>query len=452
MSPLKVLKKIYFILLLAYSLFVPSESEGQIWARIYLYYGSSNEDVGKNVIETSNGDLIVPGEGVGHLMRLDKNGDIIWRKHYENMEAAFDVAETSDGGFVLIGKSSFGTYITLIKTNQLGEKLWVKDFIGLNGFPALISNYNGGITILIQREEDTQFIITDNLGNILTQKTLDTESTRITQLENGYYIVAGSIDGPFTLICLDINGNILWQKNQEGIHCAVSAGGNDFIVLGYKNVVFLARYSATGDEIWYKELPGLPARPFFYTHNKVVLNDKKEIAFIGFTDGTAAFIAKTDSIGELICAQIFTIGSNWAVVSQSLIATMDGGFVVAGEVSKNSTDLFLMKTDSLCQTGELEIIDVPRITQDTLYADKFSFQINPNPCTSSTKVVIQPTEPYEDNTHLLLFDILGRPISDIKVLKNTVEIDTENLPGGMYQVVLYKGKKRIGAGKLIVVN
>jgi hypothetical protein len=108
-----------------------------LWTKTY---GGSKFETGKYVIRTNDGGFMILGEicdSISNpndilLIKTDSNGDSLWSKEYGDIgdEKGNFIAQTSDGGYVVIGSTtSFGaadTDIFVIKTDSLGNVLWSK--------------------------------------------------------------------------------------------------------------------------------------------------------------------------------------------------------------------------------------------------------------------------------------------------------------------------------------
>jgi len=115
-----------------------------IWTRAY---GGTDNDYGYSVAQTTDGGYIVAGKtysfGVGtpdkenvYLLKFDAFGDTVWTRTYGGTDSdyAWSLGLTTDGGYILAGRTeSFGAgYIDvyLIKTDALGESLWTRTYGG----------------------------------------------------------------------------------------------------------------------------------------------------------------------------------------------------------------------------------------------------------------------------------------------------------------------------------
>ncbi|MBI1224897.1 MAG: T9SS type A sorting domain-containing protein [Bacteroidetes bacterium] len=430
---------------------LPTFSDAQIWTRIYWYSSGTKPDDGKSIVEAENGSLIVAGGYLGHLVKLDKKGDILWRKSFNEIEQATDLTLTSDGGICLVGFNRTKKQLWLIKTNTLGEKLWSKKLDDNDQIVNLLQNKDGGFTILTV-VQNQGLIITDANGQILTK--MMASGFRFIQLQSGEYLIP---DGA-QLKLLNADGIPIWGKPLAGARSVAATTDGNFVTMGYdetNQVLYLTKWDINGNEIWYKTYPQLDVRPYQYLWNKMVVTSNDEIAFIAHTDGKSAFIAKTDADGNLLCSRTQEL-DNLSVILENLIATSDNGFALVGTRSSNSSngldnDLFVMKTDSICQTADLEIYYVEKGGVDTVYSNTFSYKYGPNPCHPYVNFEIQPTKAFDGKMMLVIYDALGRVMQKEQVDNGNLTIMTNELPGGMYFLKFYDNGKAIGkVGKLAV--
>lgn len=112
-----------------------------VWTRTY---GGINNDYGYSLDQTSDSGFIVAGHtrsfGSGnwdiYLIKTDIDGNAIWEKTYGNLDIdeAFSVKETSDGGYIIAGASrvpgSSNDDVYLVKTRSNGDTLWTGRFGG----------------------------------------------------------------------------------------------------------------------------------------------------------------------------------------------------------------------------------------------------------------------------------------------------------------------------------
>jgi predicted secreted protein len=175
------------------------DSQGNVqWQRTF---GSSLLDWSHHVGQTSDGGYIISGAtsfGLGFLgggwgydiwvLKLDSQGNIQWQKTYGgwSLEAPETIQQTSDGGYILVGVTqSFGfgpVDMLIIKLDSQGNIQWAKTYGGM------------GVEI----------------------------GFYIRQTQDGGYIVSGSTSsfgaGGWDLLVLklDPNGNVQWAKTYGG--------------------------------------------------------------------------------------------------------------------------------------------------------------------------------------------------------------------------------------------
>lgn len=421
---------------------LPQLADGQIWTRIYWYTSGQKSDRGMSIIEADNGSLIAAGGYLGHLVKIDKNGNILWRKSYQEIEQTNDLTLTSDGGICLIGNNSITKKKWLIKTDATGKKLWERQ-MGTEDVSNILENNDGGFTILGKKIE-----ITDSEGNLILQSPSGIGSfiTRFVQLQSGHYVIAGESK----VVVLDEQAMPFLNVPLTGARSVAATSDGNFLVMGYSEsdtAIYLTKLNLSGNELWRKSYPQLDVRPFQYLWNKMVVTQNDEIAFIAYVDGVSAFIAKTDSEGNLLCARTQEL-NNIAVTMENLVATSDNGFALVG--TAQGPDLFVMKTDSICQTADLEIIYNVDGEVDTVYSKEFSFKYGPNPCSNLVTFEIQPTKPFDGKMMLVFYDAYGRTVKSEKVSSGTLPVFTDTLPSGMYIFRFIENGKTLGKGKLAV--
>jgi hypothetical protein len=140
-------------------------------------------------------------------------------------------SQTSDGGYIIVGPATFSGSkdIWLIKTNSYGDKVWDRLFSGL-GFDvgdSVQQTKDGGYIILSSRyyddadKEAIWLIKTDENGNKLWNRTFVgsngieskyIEGDSVLQTDDGGYIVIGNKGRNIWMIKTDQNGNMVWDK------------------------------------------------------------------------------------------------------------------------------------------------------------------------------------------------------------------------------------------------
>lgn len=192
-----------------------------LWTR---QYGRSTEDAGNSVIQTADGGYLIAGDihvnpAAGNhnscLVKTDSNGNLQWAKTYGSnpgTEIAWDVRQTSGGGYLFSGASGFygnggGGDILTIKTNSAGTVQWAKTYGGTSfddfwysvktpdeGNMLVGLSYQGGQNIFVVRA--------DSSGNSSCNTTgvNPDVNTPVLQVRSGTTVIsAGTPNTPATL-------------------------------------------------------------------------------------------------------------------------------------------------------------------------------------------------------------------------------------------------------------
>ncbi|GBD97086.1 MAG TPA: choice-of-anchor D domain-containing protein [Nitrospirae bacterium] len=246
------------------------DANGNIqWQNIY---GSSSfDDFAREIYQTADGYVLLgttysygAGSGDFWLLKLDTNGNILWQKTYGGSggEEAYSLGITTDGGYIVAGYTSTfgagGADFLIIKLDGTGNVQWQK-------------SYGGGsqdVAHSIQQTADSGFIVAgetysygsgssdffilklDANGLVTWQKAFGTSNGDIAysviQVADGGYVVAGetysfiSYEHDALMLKLDLNGNIVWQKDygennyndDDSIYSLLELTSNEIIATG----------------------------------------------------------------------------------------------------------------------------------------------------------------------------------------------------------------------------
>lgn len=329
-----------------------------VWQKCF---GGSGEEMAVYIQQTNDGGYIVAGytgstdgdtkgnHGVYdyYIVKFNKDGTVKWQKLLGGSkgEVALSIKQTSDGGYIVTGRSEstdgdlkntvfhgLADY-WVVKLNENGDIVWQKCFGG-NGFDeaySIIQTSEGGYIITgfayssdgdligVNRHSGHDYWIVklNNVGTISWQKCLggsaDDYPKIIQQITDGGYIVVGytfSNDGDmignhgnadYCIAKLDEDGTLRWIKllGGKGLDEAFSIqqttdGG--YIVAGSSN-------STDGD--------------MTASHGN-----------------NNCWIIKLDNLGNIIWQKF--IGGSGDDTALSVQQTTDGGYIIAGY--SNSTD------------------------------------------------------------------------------------------------------------------
>lgn len=269
------------------------------WIRTF--NGSSHYEVGISIIQINDGGYLFTGNaypnesefedkslGRGDIFvtKLDASGETVWTEYYGggNFDYARDIIEISDGNLIVAGQttsnngdfnnSDGGMDAFLMKLNADGSKEWIElyggssndyfysvDEIDDNGFIVVgFSESNDGDFENMNKGLDDAIVMKLNSsGDIIWKKLLggdglDYANSVLTSSDGGYIITgtAQSSDGDFAgtkgtffemfVLKLNSNGQKEWTTIYDGDfsfmtgYSLVETKNNDIVVVGYSNL------------------------------------------------------------------------------------------------------------------------------------------------------------------------------------------------------------------------
>lgn len=219
---------------------------------------TASEGQGNDGFASAPGTL--PKHGVGEFwgLRLDPNGELIWRRYFggTNNDRSYGVLQTSDGGFLMTGSSESndfdiseprGSYdFWAVRINSSGDLVWEKSFGGSQidiayGLTALSANTylmvgdsrsNDGDVSSPLGNADLWAVAFNDSGNMLWERSyggsLFDSGRAANTLNNGNIIIAGnsrSQDGQLLtnqgqndawMLLTSNSGAMQWQKSLGG--------------------------------------------------------------------------------------------------------------------------------------------------------------------------------------------------------------------------------------------
>ncbi|PZD78448.1 hypothetical protein [Mesonia sp. K7] len=224
---------------------VKFDNEGnQLWDKVF---GGSEDDRGQHIITTKDGGFLITGFARSNdgdvennqgfydyfFLKLDSSGNKQWVNSFgfSGSDRSFSAVELNDGDFFLTGfldvtasdgegndnarpaaqqSASHGVgEFWGIRVDDSGNKIWRRYFGGTNN----------------DRSYD---VVQTNSGNILMVGSSESEDFDITQ-PNGSY--------DFWVVMIDIEGNLLWQKNYGGSgidvgYAVTKTSDGNFVIVG----------------------------------------------------------------------------------------------------------------------------------------------------------------------------------------------------------------------------
>ncbi len=191
-----------------------------VWTKTY---GGSGLEIGSSVQQTTDGGFILAGQidtyGAGggdfYLLKTDALGTVVWTKAYgrTGTEAAIVVKQTMDGGYIVGGTSEdalgpLGPDMCLVKTNAVGDTLWAKLYGGplIDECYDVVETSDGGFIMCGKSfsfsnagDYDVYVVKVNSLGIVQWSKTYGSSlsssaneiGNSIRQTTDGGYIIVG---------------------------------------------------------------------------------------------------------------------------------------------------------------------------------------------------------------------------------------------------------------------
>lgn len=314
------------------------------------------------------------------------------------------VLQTSDGGYVIAGRTNNGTkdcygvlgpsLTFLLKTDEDGNKVWEK-FHYKGVIVSIQQTYDGGLiatgSIRIPSKEyvDVYLIKADADGNVIWEKNYEESDPgggfSVQQTSDGGYIVVGGTGSRFAnqgvyLLKVDGNGNKLWSKvfakdtkTDEEPRLVQQTSDGGYIVFGWRKSegtpsikedpndpyidddVYLLRTDALGNKIWEKTIDA-----FGQSADERLVQDALQTSDGGYvivggstpiirsngalqSSSPRIFLLKINNDGNKVWAKDYGLG-----IGHTVQKTSDGGYTITAEVIDNIGPNYLVKigTDS----------------------------------------------------------------------------------------------------------
>ena len=329
-------------------------------------YGGSQDDFARSVIPTLDGNFLVFGNTSSingnivdktievsdyWLLKLDFNGNVIWSKTYggSDEDVGQEVIQTTDGGYVIVGYSKSNDIDAsnnegqhdnwILKLDNNGNILWEKSFgfAGHDHAYSVIETMDGGLFM-------TGFLdITASEG----------EGSTVRNFRHGI--------GEFWCHKLDANGNVEWRNyfggsNNDRSFDVVQANDGGYVVTGFSESsdfdisnsngsydFWVIKINSEGDLIWEKSLGGSEidqARSIIKTVDNAYIiagnsfsNDGDIASNLGSSD---FLLIKISDNGNLIWSKNF--GGSQFDFATSINKSIDG-YLVTGYSKSNDNDV-----------------------------------------------------------------------------------------------------------------
>jgi prepilin-type N-terminal cleavage/methylation domain-containing protein len=156
------------------------------------------------------------------IMKFDNDGNKLWEKGYgtTGTEEAYDIAPTSDGGYVLTGR--YGSTAFVMKTDANGEYSttgWLRTYTEFGRGRGIEENSDGTYTVVSGVSGDFVLTKLSSTGDIIWNQTYTTDAYdspySLNKTFDGGYILGGSAsvdDDDLHIIKTDADGNLEWSR------------------------------------------------------------------------------------------------------------------------------------------------------------------------------------------------------------------------------------------------
>jgi hypothetical protein len=443
-------------------LYLPAQAPDTLWTRTF---GGISGDNGQSVQQTTDSGYIIAGStesfGAGNtdvwLIKTNVLGDTLWTRTFGGSayDFGYSVQQTIDGGYIITGSTqSFGAVnndVLLIKTDALGDTLWIRTFDGSCGYSIQQTTDEGYI---IAAEPYQWLIKTNAIGDTLWTKSswVLNACHSVQQTTDGGYIIAGyqrtmplgSQNAKIVIIKTDSLGDTEWtrsfQENATNIGNSVQqTADGGYVITGFVNGyglngegnICLIKLSASGDSLWMK------IYDIYGRGESVQQTTDGGFIITGYTWNTGfnydVLLIKTDASGDTLWTKV--IGGNDADFGNAVQETTDGGYIIAGTTNSfgaGSYNFWLIKIAP----------DPTKIRKkDGILSAQYRLTQNyPNPFNPSTTIAFDLPEKSE--VSLKVFNILGEKVATLvsdrlSAGSYSYDLDASKLASGVYLYSLH---------------
>ena len=357
------------------------------WAWNYRDTSQVTDELSIQVLETSDGGLVVLGKGSSSMtsgeilvIKTDSYGDILWSKNLQgvdfNYNNGYSIQETSDGGFIVAGSvlnnSAIAPYMfpILYRLDSLGNLIWKRIIPAGDLYPitgnTTIQPFNCNfleIEVLIDGYllsggwNGAPFLMkTDLLGNkewVNTYPSPSLTGTVISSMsktiDNGVFFLCNKqiLGDPQIIVTkTDSLGLEIWQHNiidnVTGASVASTVDGG-CVVAGAKSydTGLLTKINSSGVEEWSTIHDSINTTTSFYSVEQ--MNDGGYLLTgnrsddVSTTEDYTILVIKTDSTGLKVWSKSFPGGGgNSYMRGYNGIETADGSIVVSSTIQQFS--------------------------------------------------------------------------------------------------------------------
>lgn len=384
------------------------DADGQIqWQR---RFGSNHNQFGTSVAVLSGGGYALAGRSGGNdseswILRVDEQGHLLWQRSFNHTaakEEPLDIGPTSDGGIVVTGYSddpALGERLFVMKLNSSGDLEWEKssnetsDF-NEKGYEVEQTSDGGYVvigTVQAPNVNDLWILKLDGTGSIQWQKTISLANFGATDIpptiqqtaDDGFILSATTYAVPgfedILLWKLTATGDVQWQKkignagNSEEANDIQQAADGGFLLVGLGGFVgvgtgdLFLKLDSSGNILWKETI--FDRYDFNYFSSVMELPDGSTVFAGGFDINGGAIsglVVKFDENGE---SCLFPFDFVIDIVDANYVASDSSLLLVNTSTTSTALQLTEMETSFYYQ----ELCSLPSDT--CLFCDEFNDNI-----------------------------------------------------------------------------
>jgi len=288
--------------------------------------------------------------------------DTLWTKTigYDVGEYFTSIEQTSDGGFILAGfTESFSVDSSseywLVRLNSSADTVWTKVYPATDKYDNQIALQTADGGFAIAGDGDPWLIKTDSEGTIEWQQARSTLGAGdisvygFVETADSGFVACGTVDHGYGRFALVVKTNTLgvptWidsigSEHEIGALAIIETSDSGLVLAGVKEHTtgvdayngWLQKLSAEGDSLWsvvFGDTADLMFKDLQETaDNGFIITGKIDLTAEDNTTSTDMYLVKTDSLGEHEWSQIFGGADEddvWAVIQ-----TIDAGYTMLG--------------------------------------------------------------------------------------------------------------------------
>jgi hypothetical protein len=377
----------------------------------------------------------------GFMMKFDHNGDSLWIQTYydgappqDTLYSPLVCRELPDKGFILAGQVSNdpgGDNILLMRTDSLGNKLWLKQYDddGLTDAAVSIALLpDGGFLLGTVRMSpldnylaDAGLLKTDSFGNVVWMKYYGGQyedwASVVTLADDGNYLVGstyavyeyypGYPEQRAWIFKTDTAGNVLWDRT-------------------YARCNFLGFCTSV------KELDD----------GNIVISGQAS-----YTDGfgTFGYILKTNSVGDSLWMHDYSLYPEDENFLNDLSLTSDNGIILTGCTFGPPSHVPSVWAEKLDSWGQIVGINEQGSGES---GEHGGIKLWPNPACEMLNVECLMLNEKTEN-QLVVYDFFGKEIMPVS-FTSPLALNISSLPQGIYLAVVKEQKRFIGSRSFVI--